>query len=448
MDTNHVIGELLAYLEGMLSAADRDRVTRHLNECAACQAEYSTLAEMHHLLNRSLKAEAARVAAPAGSWARFETRLTHQTNAPRATRGRMKPTMNTKTHSSRRLTIPVLLFAGAAAAMTLIIAGIAAYLLFLPGTPQVASGNPATATPIITSTQIVESPTLSPEQVYGTQRPQSGGGSGQPDGGNGNLVPTWQGIVRSVDPVARTITLDPDGQVVQVMDFTEFIIEDITWIGARAAFEDIQPGMQIQADLFSDSPPFARIIWIQRTQAQFWEDGSYELNAGTIMSFDSATNTFTVEPLVNDLYQITSDARILIDTDAIDGQPATIADVQVGQSVNFVSLLGTSQPHPVVLLMIIPPDPESLWEWFWATVTEANPGSITVQPAEGDQPMTLDLGPADYAASQGITFAPGDLIAFRVSRDGAQLTAVEVIKLATGEWLRLRDVNGPLWPNP
>ncbi len=355
--------------------------------------------------------------------------------------------MNAKTRSSRRLTAPMLLFAGAAAAMTLIIGGIAAYLLLVPATPQVAGGFPATNTP--QSTDVPVSPTLSPEQVYGTQRPQSGGGSGQPDGANGEkIAPVWQGTVTSIDSVARTITLDTEDQPVRVMDFTHFIIEDITWIGARASFEDIQPGMFIQADLFSDSPPFARTIWIQRTQAPFWEDGTYELHSGTIMTFDPSTSMFTVEPLVNDVFQITRDARILIDTDAIDGQPATLADVQVGQAVNFVSLLGDSQPHPVMLLMIIPPDPESGWEWIWATVTEANPGSITVQPTEGDQPVTLDLGPADYAASQGIAFAPGDLIAFRASRNGPELTAVEVIKLATGEWLRLRDVTGPLWPNP
>src|SRR5262245_38231825 len=73
--TTHPRGELLALAEGRLAGADRERVTRHLDGCAACQAEATDLARLGETLEALPAALRPLTSPSAGAWAQVWVRV-------------------------------------------------------------------------------------------------------------------------------------------------------------------------------------------------------------------------------------------------------------------------------------------------------------------------------------------------------------------------------------
>lgn len=88
------------------------------------------------------------------------------------------------------------------------------------------------------------------------------------------------------------------------------------------------------------------------------------------------------------------------------------------------------------------------WLTISGIVVAVDATTLTVQATTGET-LVLQLGRADFWQAQGITFAAGDEIEVLGFWQGVQFQAGEIVKLATGERLMLRDPNGrPLSAGP
>lgn len=435
--------QFMAYLAGRLLEPDRITLQQHLAACAECQQELDALRETGTWLVRSVTAAAVQIAAPPDAWDRFEARLARHNIQHDLQRNRGRRPMEQTIRPSRH-SMWMRLGLAAAAAVFLAGTGITA-LILLSGGPgpsgDMAEGNNSTATPSQAGPDVTEtaSATLSPEQIYLTARPQSGGGSGQPEGSSGEDVPlVWSGTVRSIDPAAGTLTLDPEGQVARIMPFTIVRVEDITWDGALGTVDDIQPGDLVQVDLLDAEPsqPYARVIWIRRPVDRFYESMTYEVNAGTISSLDPATGIFTVDIWEDRQFRYDDNTQMLVDDDTLDGTPIGTESLQIGQMLTFVNLTDQGEPQPVVQIIVEPVNANDGATLYKGRIRAVDGNVLTVAVEEiGETSYSLDLGPA---GTQGISFVPGDVIYFLGYHDPANGTFVtlEVIRLSTGEWLR------------
>lgn len=88
------------------------------------------------------------------------------------------------------------------------------------------------------------------------------------------------------------------------------------------------------------------------------------------------------------------------------------------------------------------------WLTISGTVAAVDATTLTMRAVTGET-LVLQLGRADFWQAQGITFAAGDAIEVLGFWQGVQFQAGEIVKLATGERLMLRDPNGrPLSAGP
>lgn len=441
MDHQAAQEQFMAYLDGRLSPPGRATLEQHLSTCPGCQRDLSSLRDTDTWLARSIGAAASQAEAPRDAWDRFAVRLGEASQANNFQRNRGHRSMQ---RTVKRNPLMGMMAGFAAAAIVLIGVGIAAVVLLsgrqqTPG--EVAEVNATSTLPgAAPGVTLTEPGTLSPEEQYMTARPQSGGGSGQPDGSSGEgLPPVWQGTVQSIDPAAGTITLGLDGQVARIMPFTQIRVDDITWDGAIGSVEDIHPGDRVQVDLLDvePSPPFANIIWVARPVDVFYESMAYEKNGGTITSLDPATGIFTVDVWGDRQFRYDAATRMLIDDDTLDGTPIGPESLQIGQMLSFVALTDQGEPNPVVLIMVEIFSEADAATLYKGTITAIDGNVITAaEAASPTNVYTLDLGPA---GSQGISFAVGDVIYFRGYHDPASGTFVtrDVIKLGTGEWVRV-----------
>ena len=88
------------------------------------------------------------------------------------------------------------------------------------------------------------------------------------------------------------------------------------------------------------------------------------------------------------------------------------------------------------------------WVAVEAQVVAVNRNGLTIQTAEGET-MALAFGNARFWQDQAVQFAVGDVITVQGFWQDGQFQTGQVLKLATGERLLLRDPNGrPLWGGP
>ncbi len=101
---------------------------------------------------------------------------------------------------------------------------------------------------------------------------------------------------------------------------------------------------------------------------------------------------------------------------------------------------GTQQPEPQVQV--------DEWLTYRGTLMSYQGGMMTLGTDDG-QLIAFQTGRPNFFASQGVTFQVGDEISVTGFYQNDQFMAGEVVKIATGERVMLRDPNGrPLWAGP
>ena len=88
------------------------------------------------------------------------------------------------------------------------------------------------------------------------------------------------------------------------------------------------------------------------------------------------------------------------------------------------------------------------WETLAAKVVAVNRNGLTIETSAGEV-LALTFGNARFWQEQAVQFAAGDAITVQGFWQDGQFQTGQVLKLATGERLLLRDPNGrPLWGGP
>ncbi len=80
--TEHVIAELVAYLDGALSPSETERVKVHLEGCETCRAELARVTALHANVEATIKTRTARVKLNGAASERIRERLRAEQNKP------------------------------------------------------------------------------------------------------------------------------------------------------------------------------------------------------------------------------------------------------------------------------------------------------------------------------------------------------------------------------
>jgi hypothetical protein len=217
-----------------------------------------------------------------------------------------------------------------------------------------ACAAPAGALPSdVTPENATQLPTILPTE---DSRPQSGGGSGDPDGLGEGLPDAGMGsfqtlmtTITSVDVAGRTVTFadaSTAGPVGAVDEQTSLRLADRTPNGAPIALEELLPGMSVQAEILVETgnPPRLQAIWvIPATTAEPPTDKPIELRDAPIRSVDLANSRFVMEP-EGETILFNEDTVFILDNETVDGVPAGPEELVVGRWAHVTLLQGPDGP--------------------------------------------------------------------------------------------------------
>lgn len=216
------------------------------------------------------------------------------------------------------------------------------------------SGAPQSDTTLEGATML---PTLSPTALpTESSRPQSGGGSGDPDGlgaglpdaGNGPFQ-TLMTTIASVDVAGNAVTFadaSAAGPVGVVDGQTNLRLADITPNGAPITLKELSPGMSVQAEILVETgnPPRIQAIWVvPATPAEPPTDKPIELRDAPIRSVNLANNRFVMEP-EGETILFNQDTVFILDDETVDGAPAGPEDLVIGMWAHVTLLQGPDGP--------------------------------------------------------------------------------------------------------
>jgi hypothetical protein len=204
-----------------------------------------------------------------------------------------------------------------------------------------------------TTAEATQVPTVTP---VANNRPQGGGGSGDPDGlgegfpdgGNGPFE-TVMTTIASVDVAASTVTFNDAstvGPTGLVDDKTAMRLADITPNGAPLALQELEPGMSVQAEFLVETgnPPRMQAIWVMPdAPAEPPTDKLIELRDAPIRSVDLANHSFVMEP-EGETVLFDENTVFIVDDETPDGSPAGPEALIAGMWAHVTLLQGPNGP--------------------------------------------------------------------------------------------------------
>jgi hypothetical protein len=212
---------------------------------------------------------------------------------------------------------------------------------------------PSNVTPEYATQLPIVLPTALPTE---NSRPQSGGGSGNPDGLGAGLPDAGNGpfetlvtTIASIDTAGSTVTFanaSTAGPTGLVDENTLLRLADITPNGAPIAFEQLSPGMSVQAEILVETgnPPRMQAIWIiPDTPAEPLTDKPIELRDAPIRSVDLANPSFVMEP-EGETILFDENTTFILDDETVDGVLARPEDLVVGMWAHVTLLQGPDGP--------------------------------------------------------------------------------------------------------
>ncbi len=173
-------------------------------------------------------------------------------------------------------------------------------------------------------------------------------------------------------------------------------------------------------------------VYIELGPPAYWQSQGVELSPGQVVSVSGSINEGMVHAF---RVQLENGETLRLRSE--NGQPLWSGGAQQGGNGAWE---GTHQPEPQV-------QPDE-WITLEGTLMSYQGNMMTIGTDDG-QLIAFQTGRPGFFSSQGVAFQVGDEIVVTGFYQGDRFVAGDILRVATGERVMLRDPNGrPLWAGP